>query len=112
MYIVCHVSGSDFPTLENVKLRLYSMRLCPFAQRARLVLEHKNIEYVTVTYMYMYILVMCSAELNKVLSKRVSYLLIEIERSVGYLNKGALCGSSWLLNYLIFAYYKRKFGDL
>lgn len=36
--------GSALPPLENGKLRLYSMRFCPFAQRTRLVLAHKNIQ--------------------------------------------------------------------
>ncbi|CAH3121477.1 unnamed protein product [Pocillopora meandrina] len=37
--------GSDKPALKGESLRLYSMRFCPFAQRARLVLAAKGIEY-------------------------------------------------------------------
>ncbi|CRL00065.1 CLUMA_CG013351, isoform A [Clunio marinus] len=40
--------GSQPPTFpEDGKLRLYSMRFCPFAQRVHLVLEAKNIPYHT-----------------------------------------------------------------
>ena len=39
-------AGSDFPELENGKLRLYSMRFDPLAQRVRLVLAAKNIPLV------------------------------------------------------------------
>ena len=35
--------GSDLPVLNKGTLRLYSMLFCPFAQRARLILEHKKI---------------------------------------------------------------------
>ena len=35
--------GSDLPALKKGNLRLYSMVFCPFAQRARLLLEHKQI---------------------------------------------------------------------
>ena len=38
-----YAAGSDFPALETGKLRLYSMRFDPLAQRARLVLAAKNI---------------------------------------------------------------------
>lgn len=38
-------SGSEFPPLESGKLRLYSMRFCPFAQRARILLTHKGIDF-------------------------------------------------------------------
>lgn len=41
-----YAAGSDFPELEKGKLRLYSMRFDPLAQRARLVLAAKNIPYV------------------------------------------------------------------
>ncbi|XP_062619467.1 glutathione S-transferase omega-1-like [Saccostrea cucullata] len=42
------VTGSEFPPLKPGTLRLYSMRLCPYAQRARLVLAHKNIQHEVV----------------------------------------------------------------
>lgn len=39
-------SGSPLPTFANDgKLSLFSMRFCPFAQRAHLVLDAKNIPY-------------------------------------------------------------------
>lgn len=41
-------SGSEYPALAKGKLRLYSMRFCPFAQRTRLVLAYKNIPHETV----------------------------------------------------------------
>ncbi|GAB1601912.1 glutathione S-transferase omega-1-like [Argonauta hians] len=41
-------NGSKCPQLETSTLRLYSMRFCPFAERTRLVLEHKKIPYETV----------------------------------------------------------------
>ncbi|KAK7112179.1 glutathione S-transferase omega-1-like [Littorina saxatilis] len=41
-------TGSAFPPLATGKLRLYSMRFCPFAQRARLILELKGISYQTI----------------------------------------------------------------
>lgn len=37
-------AGSTFPPLKEGKLRVYSMAYCPFAQRARLVVAHKNID--------------------------------------------------------------------
>ncbi|XP_069111865.1 glutathione S-transferase omega-1-like [Argopecten irradians] len=40
--------GSEFPALTPGKLRLYSMRFCPYAQRTRLVLAHKKIDFETV----------------------------------------------------------------
>lgn len=40
--------GTAFPPLEKGKLRLYSMRFCPYAQRTRLVLSHKKIPHETV----------------------------------------------------------------
>lgn len=43
-----YVTGSSFPPLKEGKLRLYSMRFCPFAQRARLVLAFKKIPYETI----------------------------------------------------------------
>ncbi|XP_076459386.1 glutathione S-transferase omega-1-like [Babylonia areolata] len=41
-------TGSPLPPIEKGVTRLYSMRFCPFAHRARLVLAHKNVEYQTV----------------------------------------------------------------
>jgi len=41
-------AGSEFPPLSPGRLRLYSMRFCPFAQRTRLVLAYKGIEFETV----------------------------------------------------------------
>jgi len=41
-------AGDPCPPLTPGKLRLYSMRFCPFAQRTRLVLAHKNIAFETV----------------------------------------------------------------
>ncbi|XP_060564073.1 pyrimidodiazepine synthase-like [Ruditapes philippinarum] len=38
-------SDSVYPELQPGVLRLYSNRVCPFAKRTRLVLEHKNIPY-------------------------------------------------------------------
>lgn len=43
-----YTTGADFPPLAEGTLRLYSMRLCPFAQRARLLLNLKGIPYETV----------------------------------------------------------------
>ncbi|XP_058805240.1 pyrimidodiazepine synthase-like [Phymastichus coffea] len=41
-----HLStGSKVPSLEQGKLRLYSMRFCPYAQRVHLVLDSKKIPY-------------------------------------------------------------------
>lgn len=37
--------GSEKPALKEDRLRLYSMRFCPYAQRARLVLAAKGIDY-------------------------------------------------------------------
>ncbi|XP_014210802.1 pyrimidodiazepine synthase-like [Copidosoma floridanum] len=37
--------GSKAPPLEKGKLRLYSMRFCPYAQRIHLVLDAKKISY-------------------------------------------------------------------
>jgi glutathione S-transferase len=47
-------TGSHCPPIEQDKLRIYSMRYCPFAQRTRLVLAHKNIphELVNVNLQY------------------------------------------------------------
>ncbi|OWF53844.1 glutathione S-transferase omega-1-like isoform X1 [Mizuhopecten yessoensis] len=39
---------STCPPLTAGRLRLYSMKFCPYAQRTRLVLEYKNIPYETV----------------------------------------------------------------
>lgn len=41
-------AGSDFPALKSNSWRLYSMRFCPYAQRARIVLLHKQIEHETI----------------------------------------------------------------
>jgi len=43
-----YASGSTCPPLAKDKLRLYSMRLCPYAQRTRLVLAHLNIPFEVV----------------------------------------------------------------
>ncbi|XP_053402532.1 pyrimidodiazepine synthase-like [Mercenaria mercenaria] len=40
--------GSEFPALQPGKLRLYSMRFCPYAQRALILLIHRNIEFEVV----------------------------------------------------------------
>ncbi|GFS21673.1 glutathione S-transferase omega-1 [Elysia marginata] len=40
--------GSPFPPTTPGVLRLYNMRFCPFAQRTKLVLEHKKIPHETV----------------------------------------------------------------
>ncbi|XP_060567777.1 glutathione S-transferase omega-1-like [Ruditapes philippinarum] len=45
---IAYRKGSEFPALEAGKLRVYSMRHCPYAQRARIVMLHKNIEFETV----------------------------------------------------------------
>ncbi|XP_011315084.1 pyrimidodiazepine synthase [Fopius arisanus] len=37
--------GSEVPPFQSGKLRLYSMRFCPYAQRVHLVLDQKNIPY-------------------------------------------------------------------
>jgi len=42
------VTGDELPALEAGTLRLYSNRFCPYAQRARIVLVHKNIPYETI----------------------------------------------------------------
>jgi len=41
-------AGSEFPELAADKLRLYSMRFCPYAQRTRLVLDHLKIPHEVV----------------------------------------------------------------
>ncbi|XP_036366907.1 glutathione S-transferase omega-1 [Octopus sinensis] len=38
-----YTKGSKCPKLEPGTLRLYSMRFCPFAERTRLVLQHKRV---------------------------------------------------------------------
>ncbi|GFO17178.1 glutathione s-transferase [Plakobranchus ocellatus] len=40
--------GAPFPPTTPGVLRLYNMRFCPFAQRTKLVLEHKKIPYETI----------------------------------------------------------------
>ncbi|GFN91102.1 omega glutathione s-transferase [Plakobranchus ocellatus] len=40
--------GSAFPPTKPGVLRIYSMRFCPYAQRTRMVLLHKNIPHETV----------------------------------------------------------------
>ncbi|KAK3765718.1 hypothetical protein RRG08_026191 [Elysia crispata] len=40
--------GSPFPPTTPGVLRLYNMRFCPFAQRTKLVLEHKKIPHETI----------------------------------------------------------------
>lgn len=41
-------AGSKFPPNSSGKMRIYSMRFCPYAHRTRLVLEHKNIPFETI----------------------------------------------------------------
>ncbi|XP_048254866.1 pyrimidodiazepine synthase-like [Haliotis rufescens] len=48
MSLKSHAKGSPYPSLSPGTLRIYSMRFCPFAQRTRLVLEHKKIPYETI----------------------------------------------------------------
>lgn len=43
-----HLSENDPIPEKTGKLRIYSMRFCPFAQRARLILWHKRISHETV----------------------------------------------------------------
>lgn len=40
--------GTALPAVNPELMRLYSMRFCPFAQRTRIVLLHKDIEHETV----------------------------------------------------------------
>lgn len=44
MDLRAYKSGSTFPELTDKKVRLYSMRFCPYSQRVRLVLAAKNIQ--------------------------------------------------------------------
>ncbi|ESN94052.1 hypothetical protein HELRODRAFT_180212 [Helobdella robusta] len=37
--------GSVFPPLEKGKLRLYSMRFCPYAERTRMILQFLNVPH-------------------------------------------------------------------
>ncbi|XP_046563180.1 LOW QUALITY PROTEIN: pyrimidodiazepine synthase-like [Haliotis rubra] len=48
MSLKSHSKGSPYPSLSPGTLRIYSMRFCPYAQRTRLVLEHKKIPYETI----------------------------------------------------------------
>lgn len=48
MSLKSYTKGSELPPLQDGKLRLYSMRFCPFAQRTRLVLAHKKIPFETI----------------------------------------------------------------
>ncbi|XP_067128597.1 pyrimidodiazepine synthase-like [Centruroides vittatus] len=41
----CYSKGSEYPKLETGKLRVYSMRFCPFSERTLLVLAAKNIPH-------------------------------------------------------------------
>ena len=41
---VCCVAGTDFPEPTPGVLRFYSMSVCPYAHRSKLVLLHKGIE--------------------------------------------------------------------
>ncbi|XP_064488594.1 glutathione S-transferase omega-1-like isoform X2 [Ornithodoros turicata] len=45
MTLKAYKAGSQFPPLQPGKLRIYSMRFCPFAHRALLVLAAKNIDH-------------------------------------------------------------------
>ena len=52
-----HDSGSAFPEIKKGTLRLYSMKLCPFAERTRLILAHKKnsvniLNYFIFEYIY------------------------------------------------------------
>ncbi|GFR70613.1 omega class glutathione-s-transferase [Elysia marginata] len=48
MSLKSFAQGSVFPPTKQGVLRLYNMRFCPFAQRTRLVLLHKNIPHEVV----------------------------------------------------------------
>lgn len=41
-------AGSALPPVSEDRLRLYSMRFCPYVERTKLVLEHRNIPHETV----------------------------------------------------------------
>ncbi|XP_052817583.1 pyrimidodiazepine synthase-like [Mya arenaria] len=44
-----HLSkGVEYPELAPGKMRLYSMQICPYAQRTKMVLLHKGLEHETV----------------------------------------------------------------
>jgi len=42
---VHHAAGSSFPPLSKDKIRIYSMRFCPYVERAILAAEAKNVSY-------------------------------------------------------------------
>ena len=42
-FIVHLLIGDALPPVDPTRMRLYSMRFCPFVQRTQLVLEHKKI---------------------------------------------------------------------
>ena len=47
------ISGSAFPAYKKDTLRLYNMRFCPFTHRTRLVLVHKGIPWVLVSWLFL-----------------------------------------------------------
>ncbi|XP_005105965.1 glutathione S-transferase omega-1-like [Aplysia californica] len=48
MDVKCSTRDSPLPPLQKTALRIYSNRFCPYAMRAMLVLEHKNLPYEAV----------------------------------------------------------------
>ncbi|XP_064608931.1 glutathione S-transferase omega-1-like isoform X2 [Liolophura sinensis] len=75
---------SPFPPLEDGKLRLYSMRFCPFAQRTRLVLAHKNIPFETVN-------INLKSKPNWFLEKNPSGTVPTIEKNGQIVYESAIC---------------------